>query len=681
MFESVAVMRELAVSINARRSVVNVYNLMIDYNEQSKLTDEKNTEGNFLREWFDLNVRGENFGNNVWMGKMRNIEVGKQKDVAEKKFEKFIKNEKNNTLGEYNFTIGQISYQKVGDKYYEVDENTSTEIDEEKIKEKYDEYLNNFIKDLGSEVELGSVALGVLSNMSKAGMAGLKTTGGLVNRTAGLIQNMNIAITEEAGFGIGHLQNSRRFLRFDNTLKYINGASNLSGLTKLLGISESKRMKKMETLKLFANNLHLLESVLDDFTSVSDDMSTLFNNAKSMLFDFSINNPEWKNQMELLLSIMQTVKIKDKNGNEHPVFNGETQEFIYIPGTLKLKNDFVTEDNQLNWEQFKENNDNSAPQRLLVARYKSAKMGGQGNYAKDGKALIENSVSGRLSLMYVKWILGNTYRQYGKKEVDIKTGNINIEGNKRILFKHAPTTAIYMLATHGNMPNHLFSALGLFAGATSLFTLAPAIPLAIGGFIGVGSIFLSAKYLGLLSGKKKLQFKDMKGLKGQFMQKEEAYLALRFVMEIVERSINIVPQYFQSTGFIAEENIKKRNYNLKYMPEGMTENERNLLSASAMDVAQKVGVFLMSTVASLTAIGLFLLTKGEDEEEETIEQMKELERQLNMVLNMQNNIQKDIEKFTNPVAFKDAAASVVYYKTLVNKIGRASCRERVLLLV
>ena len=80
------------------------------------------------------------------------------------------------------------------------------------------------------------------------------------------------------------------------------------------------------------------------------------------------------------------------------------------------------------------------------------------------------------------------------------------------------------------------------------------------------------------------------------------------------------------------------------MPEGMTEQERNLLSASAMDVSQKLGIFLNTSIAILI-LGLFLLVSGDDDDEKT-KTAKKLEELLNMNLNIKI-IYIMINKYTN----------------------------------
>ena len=661
MFESINKMVELARNINTRRNSINVFNLMMDYNKQSNPKTGQNVERNFLTDWFNLNIKGENFGKNIVPGKFRDIKLSTNKDKLEKDFENFIDKEGKNSIGEYGFTFNDLFYKKINDKYFEIDGPDMTEITKEKIDEKYNEYTNKFLENLGTIYTPGTIALGLKSNMSKAAMAGLKVPGGITNRLAGMVQNMNMAITEEAGYNIEQYQYSRQFLMFDNTNKYILKLGNFSGINKLLGFAGTRKGKKLETLKLFATNLHLLESVTDDLKVQEGTLQTVTNDVMNMMFDFSINNPEWKNQMELLLSIMQNIKIKDKNGNEVPIFDGKTQEFIWIPGTLQLKDEFKTEANIDNYENFKEDKNGNAPQRLLVGRYKAAKMAGQGNYAMDDRMTFENSASGKLSVMYIKWLAGNSYRQYGAKDSDISTGKINIEGNKRILLKHAPTLSIYLILLRPNTTTTAIS--GLLTG-TSLFYGLSTVAMLGSGLLSLGAIFATAKMLGVFN--KNSAFRQdprntLKNIKNQFAEKEERYLALNFAIEIAKRSVNIVPQYFYMKGPISENNIKARNF--KYMPEGMTEQERNLLSASAMDVSQKLGIFLSTSIASILVLGLFLLVSGDDDDEK-IKTAKKLEELLNMNLNIKNNMYNDINKYTNPIAFNDAAATLSFFNTL-----------------
>lgn len=658
MFDSLLKMVELARNINTRRASVSMFDLMMDYNKQSRPDVNDNIERDFLTAWYNLNIKGENFGKNFVFVKFRNKTLGTIKNTAEKQLDNFLQNEKKNALGEYNFNFAGLNYQKINDKYFEIDGPDMEEITKEKIDERYDTYINSFLQDLGTEFTPGTVALALKSNMSKAAMAGLKIPGGITNRLAGMTQNMNMAITEEAGYNIEQYQYARRFMMFNNTNKYLTKLGNVTKLIKLLNPTERRKAKKLETLKMFATNLHLLESVLNDLKIEGDSINTITNDIMDMMFDFSINNPEWKNQMELLLSIMQTVTIKDKNGVEVPIFDGKTQEFIWIPGTLQLKDEFKTEDNINNWEEFKEDVNGNAPQRLLVARYKTAKMSAQGNYANDDKIILENTVSGKLTTMYVKWLAGNSYRQFGSKDFDISTGKIKYEGNKRILAKHAPTLSLYLALVQGN--NTVTFASGVFAGIVGLSSI-----WALGtGIATLGGVFATFKMLGVFN--KRSDFRrnpknTFKNIMHQFKEKEELYLALSFAEEIAKRSINILPQYFYMSGPIKEEKIKAKNY--KYKPQGMTKEERDLLSASAMDVSQKLGIFLASSLASVLVAGIFLLA-SDDDEEELVKDASTLEYLLNMIINMKNNMYKDINKYSNPFTFNDAASSFAYFNTI-----------------
>ena len=132
-------------------------------------------------------------------------------------------------------------------------------------------------------------------------------------------------------------------------------------------------------------NLRLLENVMDNIKIEGEfDNTGILKTFETMLSDISVNNPEWKNQMEIFLSILQNVQVetvhKDENGNTifEPFFDGK--DFIYIPGTLQLKDEFKTETNIDNWEKFKEDKNGNSPQNLLVAKMKATKSALQGNY-------------------------------------------------------------------------------------------------------------------------------------------------------------------------------------------------------------------------------------------------------------------------------------------------------------
>lgn len=641
MFSSIVNATDIVRNMNSRRNTMSTYSVMKDYLKQN----EKSSNLKYLENWGDLNLKGKTYLDNFIPGKVRSRQFFDFKlyTEAEQELINFIKNERNNIDFNYNFMYNKNQYIKEGNSYYEINEKQQkTEISKKQIDNMYDEYTKSILDDLGVTFQWGSMSLGIMSKFIKSSLLGLNIKSGIGNRIVGLHQNMAAAASGEFGFNTKQLLKSRKFLFGDNTLKFLNYAK----LPQLVGKAEARRFKNTKTLMTLVENLRLLENVMDNIKIEGEfDNTGILKTFETMLSDVSVNNPEWKNQMEIFLSILQNIQVetvhKDENGNTifKPFFDGK--DFIYIPGTLHLKDEFKTEANINNWEEFKEDKNGNSPQNLLVAKMKAAKSALQGNYSQDDKIPAQGYVTGRLATMFTRWLYGNTFRQYGSKALDLRTGKVNLEGNKRELFKHGPTAIFHTLIANG--------------GTNSAITMAQGALVGVG--IGVSTGALAVSGVGTLALGSWLVMKN-KDLFSHSFNQQEVKLALNYAKEVALRSINIVPKYFY-TDLVGEDRIN----NMKYKPEGMSEEQRNILSASAEELAQKFGIFIGSAIASTVVTALYSMI-GSDDEEEKYKKLAEAEQKINWLTNLKNNMYQDIEKFTNPKAFYDSGASMIYWKML-----------------
>lgn len=641
MFSSIVNATDIVRNMNTRRNTMSTYSVMKDYLKQ----DNKSSNLDYVEKWGDLNLTGKTYLENFIPGKLRSKQFFDFKvyTEAEEELIKFIKNEKHNIDFNYDFVYKKDRYVKKDDKYYVIDDKQQlTEISKNEIDKVYEDYTKSILDKLGVTFQWGSMALGIMSKFIKSSLLGLNLKSGIGNRIVGLHQNMAAASSGEFGFNTKQLLRARRFLAGDNTLKFIN----YTHLPQLVGRTETRRLKNTKTLMTLAENLRLLENVMDNIKIEGEFNNTgKFKTFQTILSDVAVNNPEWKNQMEIFLSILQNVEIetvnKDSEGKTimKPFFNGK--EFAYVPGTLQLKDEFKTEANIDNWEKFKEDKAGNSPQNLLVAKMKAAKSALQGNYSQDDKIPIQGYVSGRLVTMFTRWLYGNTFRQYGSKQLDLRTGKVEFEGNKRELFKHGPTAIFHTLLANGGVNSGITMAQGALLGA-GIGISAGALAVSGVGTLGIGAWLV-------------LKNKD---LFSHSFNRQEVNLALNYAKEVALRSINIVPKYLY-TDLVGEERIN----NMKYKPDGMSEEQRNILSASAEELAQKVGIFIGSAIASTVVTALYSMI-GSDDDEDKYKKLAEAEEKINWLTNLKNNMYQDIEKFTNPKAFYDSGASMIYWKML-----------------
>lgn len=628
LFNSITESTEIVRNMNARKNTMNMFDLFKDY---VKNKDKENEiEYEYLNDWGRLNLQKEKYLENNPDPKIIHKNITKTYFNFDRNIKKLLELEKENLKFNYNFKLGEDTYTTDNGIFYKNEQ----EISKEEIDRQYDEYTKELLSHLGVDYTLGSFANGLLAGIYKSAMRTLAPARYFLNRFAGLNQNMSAAASKEFGFDMKNLLISRRFLRGDILRKMTNWDS----ARKLLGLQETNRLKNMKTLLSLAESLRILETSMETVKQEGEfGNKGLLKKIDTILTNTAVNYPEWKNQMEGLLSILQTVEIETINGEKKKVFDGNN--FIYIPGTLQLKDEFRTEANVENWEKFKEDTDGNSPQNLIFALSKQAKRKTQGNYSGEDKVPVLGSEIGKLGSVFTRYLYENTNRQYGSKKSDLATGQLDVKGNKLILVEHAPT-----FLTHLVLGNGWVNTLGGMVIGTSA--------LSAGAFVSTAAIVPT-----LIIGA--MVIANRKVIKMNHLNKDEMRLALNYAKETALRSINIIPNYLQLS-LIPEDKINA----IKFIPSGMTAKERDILSASAQELSQKMGMFIGSAMTSLILSGIYSLLSVNDDDEEKKEKMAALEMKLNTLINLKNSLYSDIEKYTNPLEFKDASTTLIYVKML-----------------
>lgn len=643
IFNSIADSVEVVRNMNARKNTMNIFDIFTQYSKDPK-NKENDKEYTYLKDWGKLNLQKEKYvGDNP---KFMQKSFSKTYMNLDRTLKEILKNERSNIQGNYSFIYGDFAYIKDGDKYVKQStgvDNTKIDIAQTEMDTIYGVYVEELLENTGVVITLGSIANGFLGGIYKYSMRAFSPARYFMNRVAGLNQNMAAAATGEFGYNMKNLNISRNFLKGDIAKKIFH----VSKVRQILGREESIKTKQMQTLLALAESLRILETSME---SVKEEgafgSKGILRKIDTMLTNTAVNYPEWKNQMESLLSVLQTVEIETTTpGVKKAIFDGK--DFIYVPGTLTLKEEFRTEANVANWEEFKEDVDGNSPQNQTIALAKRAKRQTQGNYSAEDKVPILGSEVGKLASVFIRYLYENTNRQYGAKRYDLTTHKLDIKGNKLILAQHAPTFLTHVMLGNGWM-NVIGGAL---LGGASLSVGAFASAAAVGPIL----MILVAGYM------------NRKVIQMNHLTKPEMKLALNYAMEVAIRSVNILPNYAHFNG-ISQESIEKMTH--KAMPAGMTAAERNLMSGSAQELAQKMGLFLGSAITTTLITGLYMLAAGGDKDDEKKKKMAQLEKVLNNLINLKGQFYSDIEKFTNPIAFADAAMAFVYYKMLKRNYTR-----------
>lgn len=664
IFESIRNASFLANDINARRASVATLEAMKSYvkgikSDENQLGfDDPNNTRKFLDTWGDVNIYGYKFKEDMkeekgegLLSKATRVEMAwipKYYSEAEKKIKSFIKDEKknnNNGKSEYNFTKEDTQYftGKDGNFYKSDVAGVVSKIERSEISSEYGSYLQSRLDELGVTTTVGGTALGIMTNIILSQL-GFSPRGGMRNRGQGMNQTMATAASKRYGFNLKHYQLSRRFLMGTNTRKYILNEN----------FKKSKRGQQIETFKLFQDAMQLHQNRADEmaldgkFDKVS---GGTVDKIRTFWMDFSINNPEWHNQTEIMTSILQTVDVVDKDGVSHKFFDGKTQESIYKPGTLELKDNFDTPDNRAMWVEFRETESGKGDSLFTVSKIKHAIHQTQGNYDNNDIIAVQSSVSGKLATMYQRYLFENTNIQWGEHKVDIRSGEIGVRGRKVELFRHAPTAAVFLTGMHG-----IQIATGIAIGLSPV------------GWAIAGTAMGTT--LGMAIYRKKLKLKNV-------LAKQELLLAMDFARETAYRLVN-TPVTVLSYGTVSplEKAIDKLQTKERAEKRNLTLKERLLLSESAQDISSKFLSYAKYTLWALLAKAAWLSFKSmadwdDDDEEENksrlrkiTEQVVDIEGYITALINDRNILMSENDKFSNPAVFIDEAAAVSYARTV-----------------
>ena len=661
IFESINNAVQLSVDIRARRASVATLEAMQRYVKARPVSDEVSQSsslheiGDFLDVWGKANIYGYKFakdyrrsgvGENAQLdldSKIATIKFGfKAYNEAEKKLKQLLKDEKKNiqSSGEFNFTSENIKYITEKGSYFTVEGTEKTPVSKEHVEKMYEEYLEKQVRALGTKMSIGSFALGFMDNLIFK-FLGVSIRGGYKNRLQGIIQTLSVASSERFAFDIVNYNKSRNFMRGTNTAKYFLPET----------FANTARGAQIQTAKKLFESLQIHQNKADEFALQTKSNAVKAKNAlNEFIMDFSINNPEWKNQGEIALSVLQNIMVdtvnKDADGKtiQKPMFDGKN--FIYKPNSLELLPEFDTPENQDMWVEFKPSSDNRRDSIVAMSKIKFAVQKTQGNYDNNDIIYQQTSVSGKLLTMFKRYAFENAALQYGTQKVDIRSGEFGIEGRKLILFRHAPTTAFYLMANR------------------SLFFVKAATAVSV---LGIGALGLTPIIIALGSLAVPLGVALYTGkLKTASLLKGKEYLiAADFAMEAAMRAIN-TPVALLSYGKVHpfQDKLKKVNNEEKATKLGLSEKERKQLSESAQELATKFSVYTGMSLVALLAKQLLLTMMPPEDEKTWLSELIKTEQIINALINDRNNLTNELDKYSNPDMFLNDVSTFTYYEAI-----------------
>lgn len=482
------------------------------------------------------------------------------------KFYNEAKEKGHNKDEEYSFFLGDVRYGVSDKKYYSAIENSFKDISEEEYEAAFQEHIDKKISELGLDLNAAGLIQGVLKTIIIKAL-GLSPIGGMFNRIEG--KNTNLIMDMTGNYWTpGNIPKVEAFMSFANLLKI---------LPERLQPKDLKKQKELKKLVILKDRLKLVQDRKNPLERNIDQSKFDFEKYTN-LFAMSVDNPEFKNQLEVVLAILMDTKVKDVNGNEVQVFDGkEFKIWNEVNGKLVLKDEFRTEENISNWEDFAVDETNLENNQFLIQRnkMKNAISRTQGNYDEQDTILASKTIWGQVLILFKKWLFEHFQSRFsggGKGDVDIVTGKKRVIGRYRYLANNNPallTTGIVGLTT----------SLGLGIGAA--------------GAIGLGGI-VAYKFI-------KNMYGGNKGIRQEaFNIRELAY----FLRSTLISTLNFPIQLVNLGGKIGI-NMKYDGYSNS----NLSEEEIGALRACAKEIATKLGYL------SILLLAKGLLWDDDDDEE------------------------------------------------------------------
>lgn len=590
--------------------------------------------------------------------------IGKRYTKTEREMIDFFNNEIKNIDDKesFAFTEGDTTYEKMGDNFsksYLLDGITVKKlIEKAEFEEHYASYIGEKISKMGSELTIGSLISGYI-RVAAFKVLALNVPAGTMNRAFGVAINDTISTSGRYGITRDQLQKARNAMAMSNIDKFLR-----EDVGPRIGLKRGTRAEhialNMKTLKLFANSFGLIQNKLNEISGLKDVM----NKEGFSAMDWAVNYAEWRNQGELLLceAMNHSLEYEDENGNivQVPIYDGDTESWVYKPGTLILKDEYRTPENIRIWENFAISKGGKNPFLPLLFNAQANIERSQGNYNDSDKPMIMASQVGRGFLMFKRFMAEQFANQYGRIEYDLIKGGKTFEGRYRRLLKYAPVAGTLF----GTIGLGLFGPIGLLVTAPTATAV---------------SLIVS-----------KAHFKEQTRQYEQITLSlaEQALLSLKALKELIIRVIgkplNVVVRSVEMTS--KEKGKKARAYYQEKFDKWTTdekfnalmgEEKRKILSESVEDVANlyySIGVTLALTTFT-RLVGELITGADDDDDDETYKKkMKEIERLCNLFVNRYGFFTSDFTRSFDPIAFSDEVEPVLAnnIKTAIRAVKKGS---------
>lgn len=431
---------ELASLHKSRQETQFIADMLLNYHKsiKDKNGKDRNYSNKKLQSWV---------ANNIY--NMRAVSRGNEEDGLGKTFENLpkllsdtekkmkeilesLKTDSSVNVPNFSFFKDGVNYSKKGNDYYETVEGNVGPISKETFESSMEAYINTEIANLGVPMTPGGIGLGIMKTIINKSLA-LNPVSGIFNRVDGFFAN---TIRDNMGdyWTSGNLKFAKSFLALANINKFAGDK---------LSLESKQKAQQIKTYQLLLDELALFQDKKNELDR--KDKESKFNKygEKFNIFQFAVDNPEFKNQGEIVLSMLMDTMILDNNGVAHKFFDGSGFP-AYKAGTLELRDEFKNEANQ-GWEDFHINTQNPEFNQFFVQKVKieDTIKRTQGNYATLDSIQILDSNWGKFLMLFMRWMPEHVNQRFGSRSVDIIQGKKKIAGRYRGLLGNAGATGVF----------------------------------------------------------------------------------------------------------------------------------------------------------------------------------------------------------------------------------------------
>lgn len=594
---------ELATLHKSRQETQFIADMLFNFHKtiKDKNNKDRNNSNAKLQSWIDTNIynkRAVSRGNeeDELSGESKHRFWKYYSDIEKDlmKVLKSLKADDSGNVNSYSFHLNGVTYSKKGSNYFEIVSGKPSPINATAFETSLEQYFNDEVEKLGIGIGPGGFGLGLMKVIINKALA-LNPVSGIFNRSEGMFSNM---IRDNMGdyWTRGNLKYAKRFLAFANINKF-------SG--DMLSLQSKKKLQQMKTYQQLLDELSLFQDKKNELDR--KDKESRFNAWKEKLniFQFAVDNPEFKNQSEIVLSMLMDVRITDNNGNTFKFFDGSGFP-AYKAGTLELRDEFKNEANQ-GWEDFSLN-ENPALNSFFVQKVKieDTIKRTQGNYASLDSIKVLDGNWGKFLMLFMRWMPEHVNQRFGTRSTDIIQGKKMVAGRYRGMLGNAGATGVF-----GSL------ALGLALGPAGI----------IAGSAAAITPFVLRRFWG------KYIYKDEQ-IQGDLL---DLQTTLGFMQEILLQTLNLPLKATYSNINLDSEIINKRLNNSKTLNQDQINALRGMAQESAIMISQLM---------------LLLLAKGllwdEDDKDDSFR------RQLhNFVDNQGNRSINSLLVWSNPKQFME----------------------------